>query len=86
MRKLRLEMGELQVESFATGSEMEVRRGTVEAYKRRAVSSPTACGGTCVEQTCAPTLGDTYCGTCEEDGCVADPKTMEGCPTEDEVP
>ncbi|HEU0013901.1 MAG TPA: hypothetical protein VFQ45_09465 [Longimicrobium sp.] len=69
MRKLRLELDELQVDSFVTDSEMEAGQGTVEAYKRRAVSGITACDYTCVEQTCAPSAGATYCGTCEEDTC-----------------
>ena len=64
MRKLRLELEELSVESFGTGPEPG-RRGTVEGHATARCNTNVSCNG-----TCALACGSYYCvptdngGTC----------------------
>ncbi|HEX8690809.1 MAG TPA: hypothetical protein VF746_00060 [Longimicrobium sp.] len=79
MRKLRLDLEQLHVETFDTGPEDPDGRGTVEAYKVRAVTygtcwqscspedtCPDNCSQSCPGVTCAETCPyscDTTCGS-----------------------
>lgn len=73
MRKLKLELEELRVESFET-AEAAAERGTVRGHAITDLCSRAdgftcfeSCGGTCVE-TCA----DASCDTCDS-GCYQTP-------------
>lgn len=60
MRKMRLELGELAVESFPTETAAEAARGTVEAAEAATFAATAACG-TCGGATCAGATCFTSC-------------------------
>jgi hypothetical protein len=75
MKKIRLDLDALSVESFDTTKSEEETRGTVEG---NAESFQAYCtdGNTCYESVCGTcntqcgschdaTCGDTYCGSCD---------------------
>jgi hypothetical protein len=76
MKKLRLMLDDLQVESFAALDDEGVRRKTVQAYISLNCGSISDCdtcgcgtryeGGTCDYPTCVPTCAG---GTCEYQTC-----------------
>lgn len=66
MRKVKLEMSELRVESFPTAAVEQARPGTVEA--RAAASRPSACASACA--TCVNCTSYPFLCFCTENGCV----------------
>lgn len=81
MRKLKLDLETLAVESFHTGSERN-RAGTVHGYVTLAAqgcNTDMSCQGTCGGNTCWDTCGgcpsyycvDTDYGSCGVDTCAA---------------
>jgi hypothetical protein len=81
MRKLKLELDALAVESFGTLPERDARRGTVEAFSHVCPATtlcidtynPATCVatcGSCPGNTCAFTCGATCNYTCDDPSCV----------------
>ncbi|HEU0055236.1 MAG TPA: hypothetical protein VFQ39_18745 [Longimicrobium sp.] len=70
MRKLKLEVGELTVQSFGTSEAKAAPRGTVRG--REGTVRQWSCDGTC-DQTCGVPAScevvNNYCGTYAENGC-----------------
>ncbi|MEW6196127.1 MAG: pinensin family lanthipeptide [Bacteroidota bacterium] len=75
MKKLKLNLDEIKIESFETSS-TKLISGTVHAQVSEILTDcpiPTGPGGgTCcvVSVTREPSCGNTYCGTCQELTCA----------------
>ncbi len=77
MKKLKLTVDDLHVESFQTGDDDALRRGTVRGHASDSTCYERVCG-------CAPeTDWDVSCGTCNvvEDTCYNTCPTHLNCPT-----
>jgi hypothetical protein len=73
MKKLKLDLNDLKVESFET-SVVNKQKGTIQGYKTWTDANHTLCGdgSTCYDDTCVhhATCGGATCGnTCYEYSC-----------------
>jgi hypothetical protein len=82
MRKLKLEVDELEVQSFRTERDGQRERGTVRG---RATFRQWSCDATCAETCGVPASCEllyNYCGTYPELGC---PNSLWYCTDDDQV-
>jgi hypothetical protein len=68
MKKLRLDLNDLKVESFVTTPDQGPPQGTVFGQDTRTQSCDSSCTDTCWEHTCGNTCGESCGGTCDT-GC-----------------